>query len=142
MARSNTDSLRDLIRDMGKMPVEVRKLVRPALRASAQKPLQKARANASWSSRIPQATRIQVNYSKRAPGVALVVNKNKAPHARAYENEGKAGYFRTPLFGNRDQWFAHKARPFFYQVGPPWVKEVDAAVGDAVDKVSRRNQFR
>lgn len=140
--RTSTDDLKDLIRDMGKMPKEVRQEIRPALRASAKKPLQQARANASWSTRIPGATGIRVNFSKRTAGVSLVVNKNKAPHARAYENEGKQGWFRTPLFGNRELWFRHRARPFFYQVGPPWVKEVDQAVGQAVDKVSRRNKFR
>lgn len=135
-------ALRDLVADLGKVPNEIRREIRPVLRRSAQPALRRAKENASWSSRIPGATRISVGFSKRTPGVALVVNKNKAPHARAYENDGRPGRFRAPLFGNREQWFSHKARPFLYRAAKPWMDEVDADIGKVVDKVARRAQFK
>lgn len=140
--KGGNDQLRDLVQDLGKVPNEVRKRIRPVLRRSAQKPLAEARRNASWSSRIPGATRISVGFSKRTPGVALVVNRHKAPHARAYENGGKNGTFRSPVFGNRKKWVNHTARPFLFKVARPWADQVSTDVGEVVDKVARDLGFR
>lgn len=139
--KSGNEQLRDFVRDMGKLPDEIRREIRPVLRRSAQGPLQDARRNASWSSRIPGATRISVGFSKRTPGVALVVNRHKAPHARPYENQGKQGTFRSPVFGNRDKWVDHQARPFLYKAAEPWMDDIDAEVGGVVDKVTREMGF-
>jgi hypothetical protein len=141
-AKSGNEAFRDLVQEIGKMPNELRKEIRPMLRRSAQPALAAAKQNASWSSRIPGATRISVGFSKRTPGVALVVNKNKAPHARAYEHGGKDGKFRSPVFGNRDNWVSHTARPFLWRAAEPWMNRVDADVGEVVDKVSRDLGFK
>lgn len=130
------------MQDLDKMPNQIRRQIRPVLRRSAQEPLAAVRRSASWSSRIPGATRIAVGFSKRRPGVSLTVNKNKAPHARAYENQGREGRFRSPVFGNRKKWIYHKARPFFFRSVQPWLNKVDADVGEVVDKVSRDLGFR
>lgn len=142
MAKSGNRQLREFVRDFKKVPNDIRREIRPVLRQSAQGPLQQARRNAAWSSRIPGATRISVGFSKRTPGVALVVNKNKAPHARPYENQGKAGSFRHPVFGDRETWVTQPARPFFYEVAKPWAKDIDADIGKVVDRVTRDIGFK
>lgn len=140
--KTGNQQFRNLMQDVGKMPNEIRKEIRPVLRRSAQPALSGAKKNASWSSRIPGATRISVGFSKRTPGVALVVNKNRAPHAHAYENKGKPGKFRTPLFGDRSHWVSHTARPFLHKAAEPWMNHIDADVGKVVDKVSRDLGFK
>jgi hypothetical protein len=139
---SGIESLQNLIADLGKMPADLRKELRPALRKSAEKPLAQAKLNASWSTRIPGATRLSVGFSKRTPGVALVVNKNKAPHARVYENNGRDGFFRTPVFGNRKKWVSRRARPFLWPAAKPWTEDVNRDIGKAVDDVTKRLGFR
>lgn len=140
--RSGNRQLQGFVREMGKVPNELRAEIRPVLRESAQRALQQARRNAWWSSRIPGATRISVGFSKRTPGVALVVNKNKAPHARPYENKGRQGSFRHPVFGDREKWVSQTARPFLHRAAEPWAKEIDADIAKVVDKVSRDIGFK
>lgn len=138
---SGTQDLRDLVSDLGKLPAEMRKEMRPALKASANAPLMAARRNASWSSRIPGATTITTSFTKRAAGVGLKVNKNKAKQARAYENMGKPGQFRTKVFGN-DAWVSRTARPFLWPAAEPWLETVDKTVGEVVDTAAHKYGFR
>lgn len=142
MPRTGQQEFKRFAQDLGKIPNEVRRELRPVLRRSAQRPLAEARRNAAWSSRIPGATRISVGFSKRNPNVALVVNKNKAPHARPKENQGKPGTFRSPVFGNRDVWVNHRAQPFLFRAAKPWQDDVDNDIGRAIDAVTRKYKFR
>ncbi|MEV0149106.1 MULTISPECIES: HK97 gp10 family phage protein [unclassified Nonomuraea] len=140
--RNNTDDLRKLIRDVGKLPDAIRRELRPALRLAGQKALIKARADASWSTRIPGAIRLSVSFSRRRPGVALVVNKARAPHARAYENLGTPGAFRHPVFGNRRRWVRQQARPFLFPAARASMAQIDTDIGVAVEAAARKHGFR
>lgn len=121
--------LEALVKDLGKVPPELRKALRPALKKVAGPILADAKRRASFSKRIPKAIRISVTYGKKTAGVRLVVNRKRAPHARPIENLGQKGTFRHPLFGNLDRWTTQQAKPFLF----PAVFAHSAAVSKAVD---------
>jgi hypothetical protein len=126
----------------GPIPNEIRRELRPILRQVAEPVLAKARQNASWSTRIPGATRISVGFGRRSAGVAITVSSVKAPHARPLENLGRQGNVRHPLFGNRERWVSQRARPFLF----PAMASADEALvretGRVVDEVARKHGFR
>lgn len=138
---SGRAELKKLIEDFGKIPPDLRKELRPAIRKGATPILDQMRSNASWSTRIPRATKISTSLAGSNPGVSIVVNARQAPHARVYEHGGSPGNFRAPLFGDRNRWFAHRARPFFYRAVDQKGDEVVKAVADAIDTVAKRHGF-
>lgn len=141
MSTNRDQEIKRFFRDFKKMPDGVRKQARPMLRQTAQEPLADARKNASWSTRIPGATRISLRFSRRFSGVTLYVNRRKAPHARAFENQGKPGQFRHRVYG-KDVWVNQSARPFFYEVSGEWHSNVIKNLGEVVDQVTRDHGFK
>ena len=97
------DELAKLVADFGKIPPDVRRDLRTGIRKAADPILSQAKSNASWSSRIPRATRIAVGFGKKSAGVSIVVSSKRAPHARPYEHDGEPGTFRHPVFGPRSR---------------------------------------
>jgi hypothetical protein len=136
------DEIEGLIRDLGKIPKELKRELRPGLRQAAKPVLDQARLNASWSTRIPKATRISLQFAGRTPGVSIVTNVKKAPHARPYENQGEPGTFRAPLFGDREHWYPHTARPFLYPAVVAKAPGVERDIAHVVDRVTRIARFR
>lgn len=137
------NELRDLISDMGgKMPKEIKAEIRPLLRTTGQSALIAVRGNASWSTKIPKATRLQISLAGKRPGVAVVTNKNRAPGARPLEHQGRPGKFRHPLFGDRKNWVTQPAQPFMTEEGPKWQEEVRDGIGEIIDQVARRHGYR
>lgn len=131
------DEIRRLIDDLGKIPKELKVELRPGLRKAGEIVRDEARRNASWSTRIPAATRVSVGFTKRNPGVAVQVNKNRAPHARPFEHGGQAGYFRHKVFGHQDRWVRQKARPFLAKAAEDKAPEAEKKVAEVVDHVTR-----
>lgn len=137
------NDIADLIADLGgKMPKETKAKIRPLLRKTGAGALRAVRGNASWSTKIPRATRLQISLAGRRPGVAIVTQRSKAQHARNLEHQGKPGRARAPLFGNPKRWFSQPAKPFMLPEAPKWQAEVRKGIGDAIDQVARRNEFR
>lgn len=135
------DEVRELIRDLDQIPRDLRRQTRLAITRAGRELLNEVRSRASWSTRIPAATRLSVRFA-RDPGASIVVDDRRAPHAKYYENRGRPGTFRHPLFGDRRHWYSQRARPF---LGPAFdAKEDDAVrqVNDAVDRVTRDAGFR
>jgi hypothetical protein len=135
------DEVGELIRDLGHIPGDAQRYVRPAILRAGSDVLHRARANASWSTRIPAATRLSVRFS-RNPGVDVITDGRRAPHAAVYENEGKPGRLAHPLFGNRSHWYRFAARPY---LGPAMDAEAPhavAAIADAVDRALWNAEFR
>ncbi len=97
------DELAKLVADFGKIPLGVRRDLRPGIREATEPILSQAKANASWSTRIPRATRVKAAFGKRTAGVSIVVSAKRAPHARPYEHDGEPGTFRHPVFGPRSR---------------------------------------
>lgn len=91
---------------------EIQKQLRPAIRRAGGAFLQDVRSNASWSTRIPAATKMFVGFGPRSSGVQIRTSARQAPHARAYEGIGTRGMsFRHPVFGG-DAWVEEATRPF------------------------------
>jgi hypothetical protein len=140
---SGRAQLQRLIADFGAIRDEVKREIRPAIREGAKPMLQGMKRSASWSTRIPPATRISTSFSGRGAGagVSIVVNASKAPHARVYENDGNPGTFRAPLWGDRDHWFNHRARPFFAPAIRKYGPEVVEAVAERISEITARHGF-
>nr|BFE85831.1 hypothetical protein GCM10020093_084320 [Planobispora longispora] len=90
--------LKKLIADFGKLPKSMRAEIRASAKEIGDPVLQEVRRRASWSSRIPAATRISVRFGARTSGVTVRTSAKKAPHARPYEHGGERGTFRVPVF--------------------------------------------
>lgn len=135
--------LQRLIYDLGAISADLKRELRPAIRRGAQPMLAGMKRNASWSTRIPPATKISTSFSGRGdgPGVSIVVNASRAPHARVYENDGNPGTFRAPLWGDREWWFDHKARPFFAPAIRRYGPEVVAEIAREISDITARHGF-
>ncbi|GAA0347873.1 HK97 gp10 family phage protein [Actinoallomurus spadix] len=129
--------LQALIRDLGQVPPAIRKELRPVVKQAAQPTLARMKSNASWSTRIPGA--ITMRAANTTIGVRFRVNAGRAPHARPYENDGNQGTFRAPLWGDREHWYPHQARPFFYRAVEATADQVRDALGDAVMDIAARH---
>lgn len=135
------EQLRALIEDLGKLPPDLRRELRPALQRGAQRMLDAMHSNASWSSRIPPATKLTSKLAGGNAGVSIIVNAKAAPHARVYENQGVNGFFRAPLFGDREHWYPHRARPFFKPAIDRYGKDVAEELGRTVAETAARHGF-
>lgn len=135
------DEVLRLIEDVGKIPKDLKIKLRPGLREAGQLVRDRARLNASWSTRIPAATRVSVGFTARNPGVAVQVNKNRAPHARPFEHGGREGSFRHPVFGHRDRWESQKARPFLAKALEEEAPAAERKIADVVVEVTRDAGF-
>lgn len=123
-------------RQLANVPTELRRELRPALRSSGEKVAARVRANASWSSRIPAATKTKVSFSKSG-GVMVFTDQKAAPHARPLEF-GNAGMFnRHPVFG-RDTWVDQPTRPFFMPAVAASEQDVVREIQNAIDKAFGR----
>lgn len=136
------NAVRRLIRDVGRLPDDLRKRLRPAMREAAQPVLADARRRASWSTRIPAALRIATSFTRRQAGVSIVTSQKRAPHARAYEGITGRDNFRHPVFGNREAWVEQKTRPFMGPAVDLHGRRVVAAVNKTVDDAAREAGFK
>lgn len=136
-----SSSLRLYGADIARLPKELRSALRPRMRAAGEITLARAKANASWSSRIPGALSLRVSFAKRNPGVTILANAGAAPHARPFEGITDASSFRHPVFGN-DVWVSQATRPFMRpaakESGEQVVTEIAAAIDDAAGRVGFR----
>lgn len=110
------DSIKQLARAWGQVPIELRRALRPAIRAGSDELVRDMRARASYSSRIPNAIRSTVSFASSSGGVTIRVDARRAPHARPLEGatNSRGGYFRHPVFGDRTTWVSQPTRPFFF----------------------------
>ena len=113
----------------GNLQVELRRGLREAGEGMAAA----VRNEASWSSRIPGATKVVPSFAARGAGVSIQVDARKAPEARPLEHGGRAGAFRHPVYASSTEdrsrwaWASEPARPFFY-----------AAIGGRTPAVEQR----
>ncbi|MEU8055714.1 HK97 gp10 family phage protein [Microbispora bryophytorum] len=136
-----SNELRQLISDFGKIPLDLRRQLRTDIKKAAEPVLSDAKSRASWSSRIPGATRIKVGFGARTAGVSIITRAAKAPHARPYEHGGEPGTFRHPVYGNRKNWVPQRARPFLAPAVRAKANAVADELGDTVTRVARENGF-
>jgi hypothetical protein len=131
------NAIRRIIRDHGRFPEELRKSLRPQMRAAGQTLLADARRRASWSTRIPKSLRLATSFTKRQAGVSIVASRRVAPHARPLEGIRGNAEFRHPVFGDRDTWVTQSTRPYLVPAvdmhGRRVVEAVNRAVTDAAN---------
>jgi hypothetical protein len=138
---SGRAQLQALIEDLGKLPPDLRRELRPAIKKGARPMLDAMHRNASWSTRIPAATKLTTKLGGSGAGVSIITNARQAPHARVYENQGVRGIFRAPGWGDREHWYPHQARPWFKPAIDRYGSEVTEAVAEAVSTVASRHGF-
>lgn len=131
-----------LRREVGGIPVELQRRLRPVMRREGQPILAEARRRASWSTRIPSATRLSVSFSRRRAGLHIQVDRRRAPHARTWEDLLGRGQARWPVFGNREVWAGTRPRPFLERAVYARGQVVVAAINRAVDQTARDAGFR
>lgn len=135
-----------LARDLARIPVELRKEVRPRLREAGQSVMDAAKGNAAWSSRIPGSLTLRTSFSERQAGVFIEANAKRAPHARVYEGM-VSDTFRHPVFQRSGQsrrqtpWVEQAARPFLWPAAQGGYEVVAEALGEAVDAVLAAHGF-
>lgn len=137
--------LKKLIADLGKLPAELRKEIRDGAKEIGDPVLQAVRRRASWSTRIPAATRIAVRFGRSSAGVTVRTSAKRAPHARPYEHGGEPGVFRHPVYrrkGRRTPWVTEQARPFFTPGVLESADDVADAFRDLVVRVGRANGWQ
>lgn len=131
------NAIRRMVRQHGSFPDELRKRLRPKLRAVSQPLLMDARRRASWSTRIPAALRIATSFTRRQAGVSLVANRRRAPHARPYEGITGNAEFRHPVFNDRERWVEQRTRPFAGPAADLHGASAVRAVNSAVDEAAK-----
>lgn len=116
------------------VPKEMQKDLRRNILDASDVIVQRARSNASWSSRIPNAISARVRFGTGS-AVQIVVDSKQAPHARPYEGigQGRGNTFRHPLFGNTDIWVEQQQRPFLFPARRQHEHEVVKGVQDAIN---------
>lgn len=144
MVDTTSDDIRKLVNDLRKIGDGVGRELGKEFKRAAGPVADQAKANASWSSRIPGAISTGVSQSRRFPGAQIKVSKDDAPHARLYEfgSGRRSRSFRHPVYGNRENWVEESTRPFIRPAirakGDGFIKACDRAV----DTAAKANGFR
>lgn len=114
MSQPTLAELQKVLSDLRGAERKIQTGTRRALRESGAQMLSDARGKASWSSRIPDATRMRVTLAGASPGIELVVDSKAAPHGRVMEGF-RGATFRHPVFERQDRpavWVDQEARPY------------------------------
>lgn len=135
-----------LQRDLGRMSTVQRRLIRQAAEQIGQSALSDAKSRASWSRRIPSAISMRgfTDTTRGRVGVELRVSKS-VPYARAYEGisqQGSSGYFRHPVFGNRQVWVSQQTRPYLWPAVSGRRNQMLQAIEQVVEQAAREAGFR
>lgn len=139
MFRIDGHEITAFARQMENVPRELRRELRPHLRKAGERVVRSVRSNASWSSRIPGATKVRVGFSGGSRGgVQVYVDKGRAPHARPLEFGNVGNVNRHPVFGNTDIWVDQPTRPFFMPAVRENESQVVQEVQSAIDSVFDR----
>lgn len=120
-------------------PKDLRKELRRNIKAASEQLVRDIQSNASWSTRIPAATKVRVGFGQRSAGVRVFVDKRAAPHARPLEfgSQGRSNINRHPVFGT-DVWVDQPTRPFFMRAVRSNRRQVVSKVQEAIDEAWRR----
>ena len=123
--------LRSFATAVRKASPELKTALKAGLREGGEIVADEARARSSWSTRIPGSIRVRSSGIR----VSVVAGGAKAPDAAPYENKGVDGFFRHPVFGNREVWVDQKARPFLRPAAEATAPRVTEKVLENVSKV-------
>lgn len=119
-----------------------RRNIRAAMSASGADVSARARANASWSTRIPSAIVVKTFFSQSRARVEMVANARQAPHARPLEvgSQGGGGVNRHPVFGTATR-VDQPVRPFFFPAAAAASPAAQHRMEAALDTIARDAGF-
>ena len=123
--------LRRLSRDLRAAAPAMAVELPTGLKAAGSVVAEEAKSQSSWSTRIPGSVKT------RASGTTatVIAGGSAAPDAAPFENRGKTGAFRHPVFGNVGVWVSQQARPFLAPSLEAKSTELTAAVEAVLDRV-------
>jgi hypothetical protein len=134
--------------DMAALTPATRKAIRPKLREAGQAIADDAKANASWSTRIPATIRVMVSFRDSREGVTISAGGPSAPHARPYEDVTGKGKFRHPVFPDSANltrkawsWVDQASRPFLLPAAQANEGTSYTALRTALDEAAREIGF-
>lgn len=136
------NELLKLRRELGRIPDDVQKRLRPVMRQEGRPILAEARRRADWSTRIPSAIRLSTSFSRRRAGLHVQVDRRRAPHARNWEDLLGRGEARWPVFGNRAVWASQRARSFLEPAVIAHSLVVVARINQAINQAVKDAGFR
>lgn len=136
--RVESRDLYRLTKDLQQADKKLATAMKAEMRKVAEPIRQRVADEASWSRRIPKATKVSTRFTARTTAVLITVNRKQAPHARPLENDGKPGTFVHPVFGRKTRFRGRpvvarqQARPFFAKA----IKASDYRIDRAIDQVA------
>lgn len=116
------------------VPREMRPALRREIRKVGDVLVRDIQGNASWSSRIPGATKLKVGFGARSAGVTVQVDAAQAPHARPLEFGNRGAFNRHPVYGG-PAWVDQPTRPFFMRAVRAAEPKVVGGVQSAIERV-------
>ncbi len=125
----DVSELRQLSTALKKVEPKLQKQFFKDLNAGGQIVAARAKANASFSSRIPKTIKVR----RRGVSVSVVAGGPGAPDAAPFENRGESGTFRHPVFGNTQVWVDQQAHPFLAPAGRDSIPQVVGSIRAGVD---------
>lgn len=134
--------LTQLAKDLNKIAdKDLRNRLRKGLRAGGNIVAAAAKANASWSGRIPGSIRVGVT----TKGVYVRAGGPKAPHAVVFEGKVDGGDRRHPVFATGDRgtwhWAVQPKKPFLVPALNANAEKVAALAADEIEKAFKDNGF-
>jgi hypothetical protein len=129
MASIDTSSFQKFGSAMHKAAPKIKVVMSKALVDVAPEVVEKAKSLASFSTKIPGSIKVV----PLDVGVMITAGGEAAPDADVFENKGKPGNFRHPLFGNKGYWYSQKAHPFLAPALVASVSQVEEAISTAMD---------
>jgi hypothetical protein len=133
--------------DLRRLPEETRKKIRPKLRRAGTRVAASAKANASWSTRIPATARVVTSFRYGREGVQVKLGGRGAPHTRPYEGLTR-NPFRHPVHADPRKtrgewtWVSQAARPMLRPAARQHEGETNREMRAALDEAGRELGFR
>lgn len=138
---------RKVARDFAAISKENKTALRRGMRKIATPTLKKVRTAAGWSSRIPRSTKLTTGLNKKFTGIRIETDHRTSPHARPYENYGRIGRYRHPVFGDdaKDRklwtWVSAPARPYMYPTAVEDLPDIGERMLDTLIDLCIENGF-
>lgn len=138
---------RKVARDFAAISKENKTALRRGMRKIATPTLKKVRIAAGWSSRIPASTKLTTGLNKRFTGIRIETDRTKSPHARPYENYGRVGHYRHPVYADSSKdrklwtWVSAPARPYMYPTAVEDLPEIGERMLDTLIDLCIENGF-
>ncbi len=139
--RMSAESLRELYKDAARAPGVMQIELRRGIKKAGIRVQRAVAIRASGFSRqIPGKVKVRSSFAARNPGVSIVVD-DRSGEAAALNNKNRAGTFRHPVFGDRENWVRQTAHPFFVSSAHPAAVAAAADISDVMDRVGQQLHF-